>query len=127
MPAVLLLKRAEQLIEMNLGILIKNISFEPKLARLSIILRDSTLFFVRYNDHDEYSYSLVFLNKELDRVRFDNHDDRRNVVSRPHHFHPRMNEEAFSSPMIGLPDDNIPIISRLILDKELWRNELRFT
>ena len=54
MLAVISLKRAEQIIEIHMGSLIKNISFEPKLARVSVLMKDSTRFFVRYNDHDQY-------------------------------------------------------------------------
>ena len=127
LPAVVSLKRAEQLIEIYMGSLVKTISFEPKLARISVLMKDSTRFFVRYNDHDEYSYSVIFSSKELDRVRLDNHDDRWNVATRPHHFHPRMSLEGFSSPMIGKPDADIPLVSELINSKAFWRNDFRFS
>jgi hypothetical protein len=120
------LKRAEQLIELHLGSLVKSLFFEPKLARVRINLSDSNSFFVRYNDHAEYRYSLIFSSKDLDRVRFDNHDDLWKVKSRPHHFHPRLNGVAFSSLMIGYPDHDIPLLSELIKNRDLWREDLRF-
>jgi len=81
--------------------------FEPKLARIHIILRDKVEIFIRYNNHDEYSYSVIFSKAELDRCRYDNYDDKWNVSSKPHHLHPRKQLEAMSSKMTGYPDNDI--------------------
>jgi len=70
------LAKAKSILEKELSIQVKNLNFEPKLARIHIILRDNIQTFVRYNNYDEYSYNIIFSKKELDRCRFDNYDDK---------------------------------------------------
>src|SRR4030042_1386633 len=59
---------------------------------------------IRYNDFGEYSYQLTYSQAPLDRILFDNYDDRWVVKSKPHHFHPRGQKKAEESPMNGDPN-----------------------
>ena len=70
-------------------------------------LPDGSILFIRYNPYNEYSFNLIFSNIKYDRIRFDNFDDRWDVSSRPHHFHPRGTKYAFTSPMNGEPTHDI--------------------
>ncbi len=65
---------------------------------------------IRYNDYDEYSYQIQFSQQPQDFIRYDNFDDRWNVTSKPHHLHRRNTKEATESPMVGIPEKNIPIL-----------------
>ena len=47
------LEHTKLIIERELSIYLKNLYFEPKLARIHIILRDETQLFIRYNNHNE--------------------------------------------------------------------------
>lgn len=66
--------------------------------------------YIRYNDYDEYFYQLIFSQKPYDRIRFDNFDDRWDVPTRPHHYHPRGQQLANESPMNGDPHNDMPIL-----------------
>lgn len=91
MSSIKKLERSKLIIEKELSIYIKNLYFEPKLARILVILRDEIHLFIQYNNHNEYAYSIIFSKIDIDRSRFDNYDDRWNVSTKPHHFHPRHN------------------------------------
>jgi len=108
------LEKALLILEKKLSIFAKLISFEPKLARVHITLRDNTQIFIRYNNHSEYSYTTLFSKGVLDRCRFDNYDDKWEVSTRPHHFHPRYKKEAILSRMNGNPEDDMPYFCSLI-------------
>ncbi|MGQ4874795.1 MAG: toxin-antitoxin system TumE family protein [Promethearchaeia archaeon] len=90
------MKKALIILEKELSVQVKLINFEPKLARIHIFLRDNTQIFIKYNNYGEYSYSLFFSKRDLDRCRFDNYDDKWDVSTRPHHFHPRFKKEAIT-------------------------------
>jgi len=125
--AFIKLQRAKQILEQELGGQIKAMYFEPKLARVRAAMQDNTYIYVLYNDHDEYSYSLIFTIKNLDRVRCDNHDDRWEVPTRPNHFHPRFNKNGYSSPMHGNPDYDLPKFCGLVKNGDFWGEDFRFT
>ncbi len=108
------LDKAKLLLHQHLPIILKTINFEPKLARIHVILRDNVQIFIRHNNYGEYSYTIVFSKTELDRCRYDNYDDRWEVYSRPHHFHSRKRLEAISSKMTGNPDHGIPLLCKII-------------
>ncbi len=108
------LEKALLILEKKLSISVKLISFEPKLARIHITLRDNTQIFIRYNNHDEYSFTFLFSKEELDRCRFDNYDDRWDISTRSHHFHPRNKKVVIPSKMNGNPDDDMPYFCSLI-------------
>lgn len=126
MSSIKKLKRSKLIIEKELSIYLKNLYFEPKLARIHIILRDETKLFIQYNNHNEYAYSILFSKIELDRVRFDNYDDRWNVSTKPHHFHPRYNKVGFYSLMNGNPEHDISLFCKYVKSGELLNPELQF-
>ena len=49
-------------------------------------------------------------------MRFDNYDDRWEVITRPHHFHIRGLKSIIESSMLGKPNHDIPILLKMILD-----------
>jgi len=53
MSSIKKLERSKLIIEEGLSIYLKKIHFEPKLARIHIILRNEISLFIRYNNHDE--------------------------------------------------------------------------
>lgn len=89
---------------------IKNEYIDDDRPFLKIIFFNGSLLYIRYNDHFEYSYQLVYSQKPLDRIRYDNYDNMWNVISKPHHFHPKGEEIAIESPMKGDPQHDIPIL-----------------
>ncbi|MCG3252860.1 MAG: hypothetical protein KAX09_03360 [Candidatus Heimdallarchaeota archaeon] len=84
---------------------------------LTIKFRKGFMLYIRYNDFDEYSYQILFSQKKFDRIRYDNYDDKWNVSSKPHHFHPRNKQTALESRMIGKPGKDIPVLIQIL--KEL--------
>jgi len=114
------LDKARLLLHQYLSIHLITLKFEPKLARIHAILRDNVQLYIRYNNHGEYSYSILFSKTALDRCRYDNYDDRWEVLTRPNHFHPRKNKEAFQSIMTGNPEKDIPLLCELILSGKLY-------
>jgi len=126
MGDILKLQQARVILEQYFSVYLKNLSFEPKLARIFIQFRDEIQLYIRYNNHNQYSYSVIFSKNELDRCRFDNFDDRWKVSSRPHHFHPRFNKLGFLSPMVGLPEKDIPRLCDLIIHGKLLPRDVRF-
>jgi hypothetical protein len=100
--------------------------YQPKLARINIILENGIQIFVQYNNHNEYSYSIIISELDLDRCRFDNHDDRWDVNTRPNHFHPRMDKIGYSSPMVGDPELDLPLLYSSLIKGNLLHLEFRF-
>lgn len=84
---------------------------------LTIKFRKGFILYIRYNDFDEYSYQILFSQKKFDRIRYDNYDDKWNVSSKPHHFHPRNKQTALESRMIGVPEKDILVLIQIL--KEL--------
>ena len=92
------LDKAKLLLHQYLSIHLISLKFEPKLARIHAILRDNVQLFIRYN----------------------NYDDRWEVTTRPHHFHPRKKKIGIQSPMIGNPEKDIQTLCELILSNKLY-------
>ena len=105
---------AKDLFEQNLSNEIKTISINVDDKQLHIIFHDGIHVYIVYNDYEEYSYSIIFSKLELDRCRFDNYDNRWEVSTRPHHFHPRKTKEAIESPMKGSPRQDIKNLIELL-------------
>jgi len=61
----------------------------------------------------------MFSRKKSDFVRYDNYDDRWNVKTKPHHFHPRNKKPVLKSPMIGNPKYDMPILIQFIKKEAL--------
>lgn len=120
------LEKAKALIEMRYGNQYKSLIYQPKLARIIIIFENGVQIYIRYNLHEEYSYSVIFSDLVLDRVRFDNHDDRWNVPSRPHHFHPRNDKVGYNSLMVGLPSEDVPLLFEFYMNGLLFQPITRF-
>jgi len=120
------LEIAKELIERDLGSNVSSLFFNDILVRLRVVLQDSTIIIVYYNDYDQYSYSFIFSSNELDRCRFDNFDDTWKVSTTPHHFHPRKTQEGFASPMLGVPEKDIPRLCDLVKKNTLLDPSYRF-
>ncbi len=120
------LEIAKELIERDLGSSVSSLFFNDILVRLRVVLQDSTIIIVYYNDHEQYSYSFIFSSNELDRCRFDNFDDTWKVNTTPHHFHPRKTQEGFASPMLGVPEKDIPRLGDLVKRNMLLDLRYRF-
>ena len=114
MNAIEKLSKAKKLLEKSLENLIISLSMNTDFKRIHIILKDGVEVFIVFNNHDEYSYSILFSKLELDRCRFDNYDKSWDVPSRPHHCHPRKKTQAIQSNMIGDPVKDIPLLCELL-------------
>ncbi|MBN1803513.1 MAG: hypothetical protein JW891_18530 [Candidatus Lokiarchaeota archaeon] len=110
MNALEKLNIAKLLLEEYLENLIISISVNYDFKRIHVLLKDGVNIYIVYNNHEEYSYSVIFSKLELDRCRFDNYDKVWDVPSRPHHFHPRFKNEAVQSSMTGDPNQDIPLM-----------------
>ncbi len=126
MADVVKLEISKLILEKILGSSLKTLNFEPKLARIYILLHDSVQIFIRYNNHEEYSYNVVFSKSEFDRCRFDNYDDKWNVATRPHHFQTRFEENGYNSPMKGNPNEDLQQLCDLIKSGKLLNKTVRF-
>jgi hypothetical protein len=120
------LEITKELIEQDLGSHVASLFFNDVLVRLRIVLQDGTTIIIYFNDHDQYSYSIIFSSYELDRCRFDNFDDTWKVSTTPHHFHPRTAQEGLESPMDGAPRTDIPRLCELIRSNALLDPGYRF-
>ena len=71
---------------------IKDEKIDDERPFLEITFFNGLLLYIRYNDYNEYSYQLIYSQDYLDRIRYDNFDDRWEVKSKPHYFHPQGRE-----------------------------------
>lgn len=94
--------------------------------RLRIRLRGNIFIYIRYNDYEEYSYSISFSYNKLDRIRFDNYDKHWKVESHPHHFHPRFEKIGTNSPMKGDPELDITILLENLTNGNYKDSKFRF-
>ena len=77
---------------------------------LKLSLHNGILIYIVYNNHNQYSYSIIYSQSKFDQKRFDNYDDRWDVSTRPHHFHMRGNNEVIDSPMNGYPEHDMGVL-----------------
>jgi hypothetical protein len=119
MNAIEKLLVAKELLELNLSKNIGHVSIDFTYKQLHVILIDGIHIYVVYNDHGEYSYSIIYSKLDLDRCRFDNYDDHWKISSRPHHFHPRKTREATESSMKGFPEQDMIILIELLKSGKL--------
>lgn len=108
------LQTAKEILEDQLKLVIQDLTFNRNLERLRITLKEGTIIFIQYNNYNEYSYSVIFSNSELDRIRFDNYDKSWDVNSKPNHYHPRKEKNGKNSPMIGNPKKDMLLLSKMI-------------
>jgi hypothetical protein len=119
MTAIEKLLVAKELLELYLSKNIGHVSIDFTYKKLHIIFIDGIHLYVVYNDHGEYSYSIIFSKLDLDRCRFDNYDDHWKVSSHPHHFHPRKTIEATKSSMNGFPEEDMTNLIELLKSGKL--------
>ena len=100
---------------------ISEIDLDEDTGKLVIKLKSGVTVFIRYNNYGQYSYVVMFSFEKLDRVRFDNFDDKWEVPSKPHHTHPRHQEKAIASPFKGIPSDDIKFLCSIIQSGEIYR------
>jgi hypothetical protein len=118
--------RTKKILEQITSKQIIEIIYEEKIPRILVVFKTGINVYIRYNKHEEYSYSILFSASELDRCRFDNFDKQWEVSTKPHHYHPRMEKNAFKSPMKGIPEDNIPKLCDLIEKGKIFQGNFRF-
>jgi hypothetical protein len=121
MSAILKLLEAKSILEDFFEKEIKSLDLNQDSRKLHMILTDGIEIYIIYNNHGQYGYNILFSNLDLDRCRFDNYDDRWDVDSRPHHFHPRKKIEVESSKMTGDPKNDIPKLCKMLQSGELHK------
>ncbi len=123
MSAISKLSEAKSILEQLFDKEINSISLSYDSRKLHIVLKDGIEIYIIYNDQGQYGYNILFSTLDLDRCRFDNYDDKWDVDSRPHHFHPRKKEEAESSKMTGEPKQDIPYLFKMLKSGELQKTQ----
>ena len=108
------LELARNFFTQNYSILTREIILDKERPVLRIVFNFEVVLYIRYNDFGEYSYSVIFSPNPDDQMRYDNYDDKWDVISRPHHFHTRGLKSTIESPMLGEPNHDIPIIIKMI-------------
>jgi hypothetical protein len=111
------LNQAISLITAELITHISSIHHNPVKPVVQLEFISGLVIYIRYNEFDEYSYQIQFSNRKLDRIRYDNYDDKWDVSTKPNHLHPRFQNDAQQSDMIGDPIVDIPKLIDII--KEL--------
>ena len=106
---------ARKILLENLLPKIKNEYIDDERPFLKISFFKGLILYIRYNDYQEYSYQLIYSQKPLDRIRYDNYDDMWNVKSKPHHFHPKEEKTAIESLMNGDPKHDMLILIKEFL------------
>jgi len=121
------IERARLLLEKQLEEYIIDVQINYDSPRLVALLRDGTKIYIRYNDHEQYTYSIVFSSSYLDKCLFDNYGDKWEVSTRPHHFHARFQSSVSSSPMVGIPETDVEELCNLVLPGKLFSPDLQFS
>ncbi|MHA2363548.1 MAG: hypothetical protein ACXAC7_06295 [Candidatus Hodarchaeales archaeon] len=83
-------------------------------GKIKINLSNGTIIYLRFNNYKQYTYVIQFSFRRLDRVRFDNFDDKWIVSTRPHHCHPLNRKDAIESIFTGDPEEDMPILGELV-------------
>ena len=120
------IESTRKILDTKLHGIIINVIFDNQIPKMSISLRNGVKIFIRYNNYNQYSYTIYFSDSELDRCRFDNYDEKWDVRTHSHHFQPRSNKKGYDSPMNGNPDYDILKLCDLILEGKLYTLEFRF-
>ena len=115
-----LILEAYDIISKELRGFTSEIDMDEDTGRLRIKMKSGITVFIRYNNYNQYSYVVLFSSQSLDRVRFDNFDDRWEVTSKPNHTHPRYIEKATSSPFTGKPLKDIKILCNLLRSGDIY-------
>jgi len=115
-----LILEAYDIINKELRGLISEIDLEEDTGSLRVKLKSGITVFIRYNNYNQYSYVVLFSSQDLDRIRFDNFDDRWEVTSKPNHTHPRYLEKVTNSPFSGIPLKDIKIFCNLLKSGDIY-------
>ena len=116
------IKYATEFLEKTIPYSISHIQIDYEDPRIKLVLNDGIKIYIQYNDHDQYSYSILFSNGYLDRCRFDNYDDTWDVISKPHHFHPKLSKVAIDSPMSGDFHHDLDLLIQAIISGKFYKN-----
>ncbi|MCE7736536.1 MAG: hypothetical protein GPJ54_16765 [Candidatus Heimdallarchaeota archaeon] len=114
MNALQKILEAQSLLVEKLGSTIKSMTLNKRGKELKVILLSGIAVYIVYNNYDQYSYSIVYTQSKYDRLRYDNFDNRWDVVSRPHHLHPRGSKTAKESSMTGTPSLDIAQVIQIL-------------
>ena len=120
MSAINKINLAQVILEKILKYSITSIEINYENPRILINLKNSSRIYIQYNNHEQYSYSVLFSDEKLDRCRFDNFDAHWDVTTKPHHFHPRLAKTPINSPMKGDPNKDMEILCKLIDSGKLF-------
>jgi hypothetical protein len=114
MNAIVKIQCAKKIFEekLNDSFTIFTLDFDD--PKIGVEMKNGIKLYIQYNDHDQYSYSLIFSTMDLDRCRYDNYDQNWDVKSKPHHFHPKSSKLGIESPMNGDPQHDITLLCELI-------------
>ena len=123
MSAISKLSEAKVILERLFDKEINSFNLNYDSRKLHVILTDGIQIYIIYNDYGQYGYNILFSNLDLDRCRFDNYDDKWDVDSRPHHFHPRKKIGVESSKMTGTPKDDIPYLYEMFKSGKLHKTK----
>ncbi len=116
-----LLKQAATILHPLLKDIILSLNQDLEGGQLSIVLNNGIRLYVVYNNFKQYGYQIMKSLKPKEFVRFDNFDERWNVSTSPHHFHPYKGTHAIESPMIGNPTEDLPQLCEWIKENKLFR------
>ena len=83
------LELARNLITLNYNRQIREMILYKERPVLKVVFNFEVILYIRYNIFGEYSYNVVSSPNPDDQMRFDNYDDKWDVITRPHHFHVR--------------------------------------
>ncbi len=108
------LELARNIIIKEYNSLIREIILDKHRPVLKIVFHIEIFLYIRYNDYGEYTYCVIFSPNPDDQMRFDNYDDRWDVITKPHHFHKRGGTEVQKSPMNGHPEHDMFILVKYI-------------
>lgn len=114
---------AQQVLENRLFSLISKSSVDQQGTRLILELNNGLKVIIQYNNHDQYSYSILFSMIELDRCRFDNYDIYWGVSTNPNYFHPHGSIGAKESPMTGDPKKDMALLCEFIEKNMLFEQK----
>ncbi len=114
-----LLSKAYALIIECLKELIVSSILDEDIARIKIILKNNITIYIIYNDNPEYSYVVIYSLEKFDRTRFDNYDKLWDVKSKPHHCHPRFSHKGIESNFIGIPENDMPLLCKILKDNSI--------
>ena len=117
------IERALLIIQRTLGSLIISSNWDLEGGKLSFLLKNGIMIYIGYNSVGQYAYQVMKSLKQREFIRFDNFDDRWDVSTKPHHFHPFKMKQATVSPMVGIPERDLPLLCRWILLKRIFESD----